>query len=382
MEKKLHFNERQKSLLSNKNSLEKLHVFNNFPVFIGATDEQIENDVFFDMVWDICRDTGIIQLRNLINPNIIYSQYHSEATGEIWKKHHEAFCEFSKNHLGTKVIEIGGSNGVIANKLISQNKHISKYTMIEPNPFCSSTGVLEVIKSFFDEKIVSLYSETSNTVIHSHTFEHVYEPDKFILNISKVLDSQGTHLFSVPNLKYYLKNKFTNTLNFEHTYYLTEEIIEYLLNKHGFELIECKYFHEHSIFYAFKKTSRNTSFKDVDCYNENKSDYLDFINHYKHELINLNKRISNFKGQIYMFGGHIFSQFLLNNGIISERIEGILDNSTSKIGKRLYGTNKLIYSPEILSEKQNVALILKAGQYQEEIKEQIKKININCNIWE
>ena len=83
-----------------------------------------------------------------------------------------------------------------------------------------------------------------------------------------------------------------------------------------------------------------------------------------------------------MFGGHIFSQFLLNNGIISERIEGILDNSTSKIGKRLYGTNKSIFSPEILSEKQNVALILKAGQYQEEIRKQINKINKNCIIWE
>ena len=49
----------------------------------------------------------------------------------------------------------------------------------------------------------------------------------------------------------------------------------------------------------------------------------------------------------------------------------ILDNDTNKHGKRLYGTNLKVFSPSLLKKEINPVLILKAGVYNEEIKNDI-----------
>ena len=53
-----------------------------------------------------------------------------------------------------------------------------------------------------------------------------------------------------------------------------------------------------------------------------------------------------------------------------------MDNSPLKIGKRLYGSNKIIKSPKILKDLKDPIVILKAGPYNEEIKKDILE-NIN-----
>jgi hypothetical protein len=53
-----------------------------------------------------------------------------------------------------------------------------------------------------------------------------------------------------------------------------------------------------------------------------------------------------------------------------------LDNDPQKQGKRLYGTSLKINSPKILAGLEEPKVILKAGVYNDEIKEDILK-NIN-----
>ena len=52
------------------------------------------------------------------------------------------------------------------------------------------------------------------------------------------------------------------------------------------------------------------------------------------------------------------------------------DNSEMKQGKRLYGTKFMVESPKILKDYDNVAVILKAATYSNEIKQDIYD-NIN-----
>jgi hypothetical protein len=63
-------------------------------------------------------------------------------------------------------------------------------------------------------------------------------------------------------------------------------------------------------------------------------------------------------------------------------IVGVLDNALGKKGKRLYGTPYEVFQPEIIKELKNVRVILKAANYQIEIKEQLVKINKNVEIIE
>ena len=54
-------------------------------------------------------------------------------------------------------------------------------------------------------------------------------------------------------------------------------------------------------------------------------------------------------------------------GLDESSIQGIVDNSNDKEGKRLYGTGLIVYKPSIIKNKFNVMVIIKAGQYQQEI---------------
>ena len=54
-----------------------------------------------------------------------------------------------------------------------------------------------------------------------------------------------------------------------------------------------------------------------------------------------------------------------------------------KQDNRLYGTNFLVKSPQILKDVENSAVILKAGIYNDEIKSDImNNINGNVKFWE
>lgn len=373
---------RKRSLLSFEANLESLHVFKKFPVFIGATDSPAEDDLFFDMSWDICQNTGIIQLRDLLDPSLIYSGYHSEAVGGVWLEHHDQFCDFAGSFIGKNIVEIGGSNGSVARRFLKQNSKIEKYTIVEPNPNCDSDGRLEVVNAFFDSDWVRQFSGETDTVIHSHTFEHMFDPIEFVSAISALLPNGGMQIFSIPTLESYLENKFANTLNFEHTFYLTLEITQHLLQNAGFEILETATFKDHSTYFACRKVEGLKPSTLVNRYKENKQTFIDFVQHYDDEILTLNRRIEAHTGEVYLFGGHIFSQFLLNAGLLSGRIKAILDNSSEKIGRRLYGTDKIICEPNLIVDQNNVAVILKAGQYQDEIRSQLLGINPNCLIWE
>ena len=69
---------------------------------------------------------------------------------------------------------------------------------------------------------------------------------------------------------------------------------------------------------------------------------------------------------------------LIKMGLDTKGVKGILDNDPSKNNLYLYGTNIKVFNPNILRGLKKPIVILRAGQYSKEIREQIiKKINSN-----
>lgn len=185
-------------------------------------------------------------------------------------------------------------------------------------------------------------------------------------------------IFSVPNLEEQLRRKYTNALNFEHTYFITEPYINWLLHNNQFEIIEQQYFlEEHSIFYCCRK---NLSLKKLplpkNLYGYNKKLFQDYIRYYQDLVFQLNYQIEGCQEHIFLFGAHIFSQYLIAFGLHTEKIEWVLDNDDKKQGKRLYGTKLMVASPKVLHGLINPRVILKCGSYNDEIKTDILD-NIN-----
>jgi hypothetical protein len=381
------FNLRKTSILTGKKNLESIFSLKDFPVSMTCISQNNEysNDKYLDMEFQICKDTGIIQLKKYPFFDDMYINPHNESVGETWNILFDIMVEkISKitNKLSNpKILEIGGGALLLASKILNNNNNIETYDVYEKNSSKKYTNDkrLKLIEEYFSSETKLPYNP--DIVIHSHVLEHVWQPVEFIHAIKN--SKCKYHCFIVPNLQVTFKKKYTNSQNFEHNFFIAEPYIDVILHNNNFEIVEKEYYLDHSIIYITKyneKTIIPNLFPNL--YNQNKQLVIDFKNYHETIITNFNDKIKNFDGEVYLFGGHIFSQFLIKFGLKTDKIKCILDNSKEKNKYRLYGTKLTIEFPEIIKNIDKCAVILKVASYQNEIKKQLYELNKDVIIYE
>ena len=160
-------------------------------------------------------------------------------------------------------------------------------------------------------------------------------------------------------------------MNFEHTFFLTDFYVKYLLNSTGFLVdAQTEYGYGHTTVYVAHKDRMDldniVSFDGQ--YLENKQVFEQWIDYYKSRVERINNFLATGSKEVYLFGAHISSQFYKAFGLNMNKIIGLLDNDKKKQGKRVGGIDKEIWSPSVLSGKQ-AAVIVPESPYAKEIKE-------------
>jgi 2-polyprenyl-3-methyl-5-hydroxy-6-metoxy-1,4-benzoquinol methylase len=369
---------RNKCIVTGNSDLLHLFTFNNFPVFMGCVDTtDSSKDLRADMSWWISKKSGMIQMNPVPSLESIYPSSHGSGTvGGIWKSHHEELSKFILKNAGAEILEIGGGHGQLANIFLSSNKN-STWTLVDPNPSCLSTSRLKVIKGFFPIES----SKKFDTIVHSHLFEHMINPLDFCNKIYSDLKPDGKIIFSIPNLGAMLERKYTNILNFEHSFLLNEYFVNYFLEASGFKIIQKEYFLEdHSIFYVAQMKKNIEPFHLESQFIKNHNLFKNYIDFHLNLISDINNRIELTNSNIYLFGAHVITQYLISFGIRSDKIKCILDNDLTKMNKRLNGTNLYVKSPTEIKNDINPVVILRAGAFQEEISNQLLEINKSVTI--
>lgn len=358
---------RQYSVIKENEKLDLIFSFKNFPILSSCVDSDKKDDIFADMNWGVDA-SGNIALIDLLDPKLIYDNYHTGGiVGETWKRHGQTFFNFIDSNKYQDVLEIGGSGGLFAKNFLSNGKTF-KWNIIEPNSLPKvKDDKIFFIKGYFES--YDFEDKKYDTIIHSHCFEHIYDPVDFLKKANRLLTLGGNQYISIPNMNFWLNSGFTNTLTFEHTFYCDFFVLQYLLNKTGF-IVDDHIIQDHSIFVKAKKV--NEIVDNTQDFEYVKTMFLKYIDILKTDVNDIVKTIEDKK--IYLFGGHIFSQVLINLGLPEEQIICILDNDVNKQNKRLYGTNLIVRSPEILTEEDAI-IVLRAGSYNQEIKNKILEIN-------
>jgi hypothetical protein len=368
---------RTKDIITEKNDLEVLYTHKNFPIFMGCVDQNITQDEYFDLSVSISKSSGFIQLYELPPIEKVYFKSHGSGTiGKSWEEHHEQFSKFiCKNNI-KNVLEIGGYKKILYNKCKNNIINID-WTIVDPNVEVNNQSV-KCIKSFFDANFND--SIKYNTIIHSHLFEHVYDINLFFKKIKSILELNGFMIFSVPNMFEMISRKYFQTLSFEHTFLLTEYYIEKLMEKYNFEIVEKNYFKDdHSIFYCVKHVNyenKNIHLDDF-LYSKNKNLLQNHINFHIDNIKKINKLIED-KTDVYLFGAHVSSQYMINYGLNISNIKYIIDNDFEKENKRLYGTNLIVKHPSYIKNDNSPIVIIKSGTFNNEIKYDILT-NVNPN---
>jgi len=327
------------------------------------------------MSFSICDICNTIQLDKLIPLDILYSSSHNTVSvGKVWEGYFNSFCEKAENLILKKnVLEIGDPSGRIANRLDGYKK----WYIVEPNKnesVCFKENIC-FIEGFFDDNLIIDCS--INMIVHSHVFEHIYNPNEFLKKCYDLLSYEGEMFFGVPNMEYIANEGLAPCLGifFEHTIFLNKENISYMLEKNGFKIIEIMDYENHSLLFHVKKYIKQSNIQ-VLFMNNKSAKFMDSLVNWQ-EFVNKCIIYNNYN--IYLFGASYNTQYLLSLGLSKINISGILDNCIQKQGKYLYGYNLKIYNPEIVKDNKCI-IIIKNGYYTDEITSQLKNINVESTI--
>ena len=113
------------------------------------------------------------------------------------------------------VLEFGDPSAKLANKLNTY----SNWFIVEPN---KNNDIvfnknISFIETFFDESFV--IDHRIDLIVHSHFFEHTYEPTLFLKNCFDILNDGGEMILGIPNMEYIANHNLAPFLGlfFEHT---------------------------------------------------------------------------------------------------------------------------------------------------------------------
>jgi len=340
--------------------------------------QDINLDKYENLSWVGCTNCGCVQLKNLIETNILYSiLQHSTYTTPIMTKHYDMFTHFIIKNISKQsdeIIEFGGGIGVIANKLLSYNKNI-KYSIVD---LIKNIPIIKDINTYIgncEDYVINSCNNNIPVVILSHVFEHLYQPRKFIENMMK--QNINEIFIAHPNMEKSLEINDLSFINIGHTFYCKESSVINMFKSYGYICDAKEYFQDHSIFFKFIKTNLTSPivlFNDTDnSINKLKNYFITRENRFKN--IEISDNYKYFIAPSSHFGQLIYHYLSRNK----EAIIGFLDSDITKINRRVYGTPLYTFPKNKIVEykNENVAVIISAGIFTNEIKNELQLYHDN-----
>ncbi len=364
--------------LSTKSKL--IKTVTKFPVYQGPVTKNELKKIkkkTSNLDWMQCYSCSSVYLKKIPPLKFIYFKGHATGYGNIWEKHYRDFSEFIiKNTKKSKFIDVGGGTGILANEILKKKQ--VNITILEPNPSKEIKKIknIKIIKK--DANYLTNNSPKYDSYIFSHSLEHMININTYLKNLSKKAIENSSLFISWPQQENWIKKSIPGTINFEHTYFINLKNLIILLNSIGFKLIKLKKFNNHSFFLYLLKDKTFSQKKYINYRKENHLNFRDYYKSYEnmYKFINIKKFVSK---EVYLMPASIYSQYIfyyLNRYI---KFIGIIDNSESKQGKILFGTNLKIFNKnKILNKK--ITIILSGGFHTEEIKRDLIDINSDIEI--
>ena len=126
----MEYNLRKSSILTGKNNLESIFSLKDFPVSMACISQNHNyiNDKYLDMEFQICKDTGIIQLKKYPLFGNMYITAHNESFGKVWCTLFDIMTEkifkITNKLNNPKILEIGGGALLLASKILKDDKFL------------------------------------------------------------------------------------------------------------------------------------------------------------------------------------------------------------------------------------------------------------------
>jgi len=186
----------------------------------------------------ICNDCNHIQLIQIVDPEIQYTDYfYVSSTSETMRNHLKNsvinFTNYLNINKNDNILEIGANDGVCISHLLENG--FKNIVGVDPAKNINERHNLPIICDFFGSNIFNDLKNKFNffkLIYAFHCCAHIEDLDNVFDTIYKLLDDEGTFIMEVGYFYEVFKNRLFDTIYHEHIDYHTCTAIQnYASNK-------------------------------------------------------------------------------------------------------------------------------------------------------
>ena len=318
-----------------------------------------------------CNNCHLVQLNKNFNPKFLYGKDYGYRTGlnSTMTNHVKSVAlegkKLSNLKNGESVLDIASNDGTLLNFYPQNITTVGIDPIIKKFPTYYKNINHKIGNFFTFQNVKKIGLKNKFKIITAlSVFYDLKDPNKFIKDVKKLLDSEGVFILEFADLLSIIKNCLFDTICHEHLEYYSSKIIINMMKKNGLKVINItkNNINGGSMRYhiVHEQSFQKENIKKINSILAEEKKYkLESISTYKNFQKKINKlriKLSNFikqninKGKIFHgYGASTKGNVLLQYFNISNiQINYIADRNPLKYGKYTPGTKI-----EIISEKKS-----------------------------
>ena len=361
-----------------------------------------KSEIFAPLVVNQCNACKLVQLRDVVDPQVLFSHYlYVSGTSSVFVEH---FADYAKTvaerfslSRDSLVVDVGSNDGV----LLSHFKKLGmKILGIDPAQNiaeeATKKGIQTIAKFFTPETARYIVAEhgKASIITANNVFAHTDDVVGFVESVKELLAPDGVFIFENQYLKDLIEQNLFDMIYHEHLCYYHLAPLVPFFQRLGLRLFHVEHVSTHGgsirVYVGWndgphKTSERVQNLLDNESELNNVSTYHAFANRIDTIGVQLRSLLKGFRDsgkRIVGYGAPAKATTLCYAlGIDGGMLEYIVDDSPLKQGFHMPGTHIPIKSPDILySDKPDVCLIL-AWNFADSIVKNHKKFIENGGIF-
>jgi SAM-dependent methyltransferase len=343
-----------------------------------------EDEEIFPLSLHFCRDCGLTQILDAIDPEILYRSYNHNFSS--WKPEPHLTSEIDtifRHGTPRTALEVGCNDGKFMIELMEAG--VSNGVGIEPNPIPSEIAQgrgLNVYQEMLTPKLCDEIVESHgqfDLIVARQVLEHLWDINAFFKCVDRVLSPEGMLFIDVPDSEPGFRRGDCSIIWEEHVSYFTRSVLGDLLCRHGFAPVAYNSYDFSGG--CLSLLARRSSSKDIvdDCSKpvldlsglvETFGDRIADYNNFLVDGLSMARR----KGVLVVLYGTGCRATMAVNGLsLGSLIDYSVDDQEERQGMYLPGSRLPIYPPEKLRGEEKPVICLLAVNNENE-----QKVSSKC----
>lgn len=352
--------------------------------------EELGNEKNLPLTVAYCRDCGLVQLRETINPDLYKNYSFAGSVSNQYAQHLIGLTKYLIDEWKVKdknILEIGSSNGFLLKQLKEQgNNAVFGYEPSEKLAQESRLAGVPTTTNFFSSQSTrEIPFAKIDAVIIRHVLEHIDDFSEILQPCAELLGKNGLLVIEIPSLEAIIKNKLYSNFFHEHLNYFSRETIEHLMTAYGFELLVSKEvdIHGGALLLVFKKRLEKIHPENEKPAGKNLEETISKLSNFFRDFVAYFRAIkklvtikSHSKKRLAGYGAsHRTTTVLGMSGISTQEILVIYDKNSYLHNLYLPQSHCRIGNPHELVTADVDELIIFAISYENEIKKEVRAKN-------